>query len=137
MIKISTPSYDLLLCLLYNPPKGSNYRYTLDDFSLIFETINSFKLPCVFCGDFNLPENKWSTCESQDQYESNVIYMFEENKFTQIVNFKTRAEYVLDLVFIRNCSPTVVEDHTFDAVFDVSNHKAVSISFVRNTYEIF
>ena len=61
--------------------------------------------------------------------------MFEGNNFTQIVNFKTRADNVLDLVFIRNCSRTVAEDYTFDAVFDASDHKTVSISFDLNTYE--
>ena len=61
--------------------------------------------------------------------------MFEENNFTQTVNFKTRAKNVLDLVFIRNCSPTVAKDHTFDALFDVLHQKAVSISFDLATYE--
>ena len=104
-------------------------------FPLSFETINSFQLPCVISGDSNLPDTNWSTCESEDQLESNVINMFEENNFTQIVNFKTAAENVLDLVSIRNCSPTVAKDHTFDVVFHVCDQKAVSISFDLTIYE--
>ena len=61
--------------------------------------------------------------------------MFEENNFTQTVNFKTRTENVLDLVFIRNRIPIVAKDHTFDSLFDVPHHKAVSISFDLTTYE--
>ena len=45
-----------IVCVIYNPPLRSAYRYTSADFEQVLRVIEEFKqYACLICGDFNLP----------------------------------------------------------------------------------
>ena len=65
-----------LVCVIYNPPLGSAYRYTLADFEQSLMVIEEFKqYACLICGDFNLPKVNWSLNHSADEHEQSVNEM--------------------------------------------------------------
>ena len=56
-----------LVCVIYNHPLGSAYRYTLADFEQVLRVIEEFKqYACLISGDFNLPKVNWSINHTSD-----------------------------------------------------------------------
>ena len=113
------------VCVIYNHPLGSAYRYTLADFEQVLRVIEEFKqYACLICGDFNLPKVNWSLNHSADEYEQSVIEMFERHNFHQIVNLSTCGKNTLDLVYERKKENTNAKiDLVFRHLFDVSDHE--------------
>ena len=110
-----------LVCVIYNLPLGSAYRYTLADFEQVLRFIEEFKsCACLICGDFNLPKVNWSLYYCADEYEQSVIEMFERHNFHQIKDFSTFGKNTLDLAFERKVEKTTAKiDLVFRQLFDV------------------
>ena len=126
-----------LVCVIYNLPLGSAYRYTLADFEQVLRIIEEFKqYACLFCGDFNLPKFNWSLNHSADEYKQSVIEMFERHNFHQIVDFVTYGKNTIDLVIERKLENTTAKiDLVFRQLFDVSNHGPILISSKKHREE--
>ena len=126
-----------LVCVIYNPPLGSAYRYTLADFEQVLGVTEEFKqYACLICGDFNLPKINLSLNHSADEYEQSVIEMFERHNFHQKVDFSTWGKNTLDLVFERKVENTTAKiDLVFRQLFDVSDHEPILISIKEHKKE--
>ena len=64
---ITLDNLEIVLCILYNPPYDSNYRYEISDFEQIFDSLPK-TTPLIVCGDMNLPTVDWNTLCSTDDY---------------------------------------------------------------------
>ena len=50
--KIQLDRSEVIICSFYNSPKGSAYRYNINDFVKLLQTIRKSK-PALICGDLN------------------------------------------------------------------------------------
>ena len=85
-----------------NPPEDSKYRYTKEDFEAI---VNGFPISKQFhiSGDFNFPKTDWETFVSSNEFEWEIVDLFEENLLEQAVAFNTRGDNLLDIALHRKC----------------------------------
>ena len=62
------------------------------------------KYPIVLCRDFNLPHINWSTISPSVPSPCTSLFcsLLCDNYLTQIVNFTTRQDSILDLIFVNN-----------------------------------
>ena len=105
----------------------------------ICEIVRRYPNSFIFCtGDFNLPDIDWtSNSIVNHQYSLDIINRFiltmaAECYFTQLVNFPTCRENILDIVFTNR--PSLVNCCT--VVPGVSDHDAVLVSFIaKATYQ--
>ena len=134
---VDIPLKKYLVCVIYNPPLGSAYRYTLADFEQVLRVIEGFKqYACLNCGDFNLPKVNWSLNHSADEYEQSVIEMFERHNFQQIVDCSACGKNKLDLVFERKVENTTAKiDLVLRQLFGVSDHEPILISIKEHREE--
>ena len=73
-----------LVCVIYDPPLGSAYRYILADFEQVLRVIEEFKqYAFLIFGDFNLTKVNWSLNHSADEYEQSVIEILKDITFTK------------------------------------------------------
>ena len=63
----------IVLCIFYNPPRGSTYRYTFEDFNILVNSLLKKNTPIVVCGDINFPNTNWDTNQSIDTEENNML----------------------------------------------------------------
>ena len=97
---IKSKQVTLNIGILYRPPRPhkNEMPYKLIDY--IEKSINS-KEPTIILGDFNYREINWSLALASKQNGQDVFMDFMHlNGFTQIVNFPTRKENYLDLIFV-------------------------------------
>ena len=87
--------------VFYNPPKGSGYRYTQDDFGKLLSSLSKNSTAKI-CRDLNFPNTNWHNLSSEDTDEQDVLELFENNFFIQSVGFSTRENNILDVAFYRN-----------------------------------
>ena len=125
------------VCVIYNPPLDSAYKYTLADFEQVLRVIEEFKqYACLICGDFNIPKVNWSLNHSADEYKQSVIEMFERHSFHQIVDFSICGKNTLDLVFERKVENTTAKiDLVFRQLFDVSGQEPILIPIKEHRKE--
>ena len=62
------------------------------------------KHPIVLCGDFNLPHINWSMISPSVPSPCTSLFcsLICDNYLTQLVNFTTRKDSILDLIFVNN-----------------------------------
>ena len=89
----------------------------------------------------NIPKNKpigsVETLISQKQTgrhcipnetEENVIKMFEEKMFRQIIDFQTCGSNILDTAFYQNCLLSAEFDKSFSSIYNLTDHEAIRLS---------
>ncbi|GMT30853.1 hypothetical protein PFISCL1PPCAC_22150, partial [Pristionchus fissidentatus] len=109
----SIPFSSVRVCLIYRAPSCTNA--SLESLLTYLESIvgNS---PLLISGDLNFPDIDWYTLTSPSQ--NDFLSFVADYRFSQYVNFKTRAQNILDLVLcnsniIRNIRPSIpISDHT-------------------------
>ena len=118
------------------PNRDAKYQQELCD--CIYEIVKRYPNSLIFCaGDFNLPDIDWtnnSIVNHQYPLDINqfILTMASECYFTQLVNFPTHRESILDIVFTNR--PSFVNYCT--VVPGVSDHDAVLVSFItKATYQ--
>ena len=107
------------LCVLQPPtPKGSSYRYSVEDFQQLLENIPKSK-PAIICGDLIFPETNWKTNSFSSGEEISIPEIVEEALFRQATDFPTCSQNMRDVEFYRNCFVS------FSILYDITNHEAV------------
>ena len=124
--KVRINTTEFVICSFYNPPKGSPYRYSIEDFQLLLKSIPK-SYPVVICGDINLPDVNWKTLCSPHQEDELILDIFEDMMFRQVIEFPTCSDNTLDVAFHRNCNLFAELDHTFSYIYDVSDHQAIHL----------
>ena len=105
-LKINKISF--FISVFYNPPKGSGYRYTQEDFGMLLSALPK-NSTAIICGDLNFPKTNWHN-----------LSLFENNFFLQSVSFNTS-------VFYLNCYMHSALDKEFTKTLNCSDHKAISL----------
>lgn len=117
------------IALLYMPP-----NIAAVDWDLLLDqcNISNSELPWIFLGDFNIPS--WNKSSSPN----NLLCSTMEHNLTQIINFPTRRDNFLDLIFIRYIhASTVLRNDWFQ-----SDHNGVEFDIfmplqpIDNTHRI-
>ena len=86
---------------ILQPPIGSAYRYSVEDFQQLLKNIPKSK-PAKICGDLNFPETNWKSSSSSSEEDNSILEIFEEALFRQAIDFPTCAQNTLNLAFYRN-----------------------------------
>ena len=109
-----------------NPPKGSGYRYTQEDFGTLLSALPK-NSTALIGGDHNFPTTDLRNFSGEDTDEQGVLELFENNFFLQSVGFNTRENNILCLAFYQNCYMHTVLDEEFTKTINCSDHKAISL----------
>ena len=118
---------EVIICSFYNPPKGSAYRYNINDFQKLLKTIPKSK-PALICSDLNIPDANWKTASNSNEEENEIIEVFVEALFRQAIDFPTCSNNTLDVAFYRNCYIFAGKDHSFTRTYDCTDHDAINLS---------
>ena len=124
--KIQLDRSKVIICSLYNPQKGSAYRY-INDFQKLLKIIPNSK-PALICVDLNFPDANWETAGSSNEEEKDFIEIFDEPLFRQTIDFPTCSNNTLDVAFYRYCFLFAKKDQFFPRTYDYTDHDAVDLS---------
>ena len=124
--KIQLDGSEVIICLFYNPPKGSAYRYYINDFQKVLKTISRSQLALIF-GDLNLPDANWKTASSSNEEENEINEIFDEPLFRQAIDFAICSNNTLDVAFYRNCFLFAEKDRSFPRTYDSTDHDAIHL----------
>ena len=121
-----------VLCLIYNPPHDSIYRWAPEILQDLIHFIMSKAIPypVMFLGDFNLSHTTWNDLSSTNDYESTLVDVIVAHGLSQLIDFPTTNSKILDLC-LTNQPELVVS--ILVAHFDQSNlfpsdHKPICIT---------
>ena len=110
----------IVIGLIYRPP-AQNVQTDREIYEQISEICNTEDT--VLMGDFNLPVPKWG--ESIGLRNGHDLYAnLQESSLTQHVNFPTRGNNILDLVFTTN--EDLTENLMINDEFSSSDHRAIT-----------
>ena len=84
----------------------------------------------IIAGNFKLPTVEWSTCHSSEPLESVMTDLFVDD-FEHIIDFPTRGNNILDLVFLRG-DIVVLNKQKVHVCQLKTDHSAVSVSVSLN-----
>ena len=131
LVSVTVHPLTFTVCVLYNPPEKSPYRWEIDYFkTLLNYTDAKLKLPIKICGDLNFPGTHWESNFSDDEYEQTVLNLFDQCNFQQLLDIPTCDNKTLDVLFTRNFPPINFDfDLLSESVHKLSDHRAVSLSF--------
>ena len=131
---ISDRNVSIFVAAVYNPPRGSAYRLKPTEAKALYDEVVTKNITIynahIIAGDFKLPTVEWSTCNSNEPLESVMIDLFVED-FEQIIDFPTRGNNILDLVFLRG-DIVVLNKQKFHVRQLKTDHSAVSVSVSLN-----
>ena len=124
----------LLVLVFYRPPNtGLHY---MKDFKKALKLVCKSKFDSVIvCGDFNLPDNDWTTgvAVNNDPIPLFFAKAVKDNYLHQLVDFPTRLNNTLDLL-LTNIPDKVINIHAFEDVID-THHTLVSFDLDLNIYK--
>ena len=115
------------ICVFYNPPKVSRYRYVEEYFEKLIAAVPKTKTALI-CGVLNFPNTNWGKFSSADWVKYSVLDLYENAHYPQGVEFHTWAMNTLDVALFRNCSLFASLDGVFMHTYGCSDHKAVKLS---------
>ena len=124
--RLEVNKLSLFISVFYNPPKGSGYRYTQEDFGTLLSALPK-NSTAITCGDLNFPNTNCHNFSSEDTGEQEVLELFESNFFIQSVGFNTRENNILDVAFYQIWYVHFDLDEKFTKTFNCSDHKAISL----------
>ena len=83
------------------------------------------KYPIILCGDFNLPQIDWSTVTPgiSSPVSTLLCSIVNDNFLTQMVNFPTRQDNILDLILVNDIN-MVSSVHPVDSL-PGTDHEAI------------
>ena len=119
----------IVLCVFYNPPRGSTYRYTFEDFNILVNSLLKKKTPIVVCGYINFPSTNWDTNQSIDTEENNMLNELDRLNAEQVIRFPTCGRKTLDVVFAEDLVVNAQIDEKFESCYNRSDHRPVSFDF--------
>lgn len=120
----------LLAGVIYRPPSSSTDFD--DNLSLLFDKISAFDADMkIIGGDFNLPLLSWSPPSGPARYE-NLIASIDIAGFQQHIDFPTRNDNILDLLFSKGCSPCIISQLP---PISSSDHVIVYAEFALSTVQ--
>jgi hypothetical protein len=111
-VTISAKSFGKFAVAVCYRPSNSNYidTFGVSEDEVLRNICDSFGiidgLNGIILGDFNFPNIPWPSANASSVLESIFVDAINENLLTQIVDFPTRRENILDLV-LSNCSERV------------------------------
>lgn len=127
---------NLFILAIYNAPSGSLYRFTLPNLSTIINNFcshaNSHNAVPLILGDFNLPNLKWDSYTSADNYDCDFINIMDSNNLQQLITFPTHtAGNTLDLLLTThfNNVASISRINNFD---NDSDHYSLCITISPN-----
>ena len=112
-IKIDLPNKRSMIVGAFYRPPGTDESYLRSFISEVTELKHAYEKSIFYIGgDFNLPDVDWATSSIQgSQYPTTlneaIISMSEDLGLCQMVDFKTRGDNTLDLVFTSH--PSLVD----------------------------
>jgi hypothetical protein len=119
------------IVLVYRPP-GNTYDIVKNE--LFAKALQYLASPChreIILGDFNLPFVDWSTFSYPAMSSCNALFEYLMNNGShQIVDFPTREENILDLVFVND--PLLISNVTMNPPISSSDHNCVLFNFHFN-----
>ena len=135
-IKIETMRKPVIVCCAYRPPKSpKKYAELLSNDINFIMNIKKYKAsPFWIGGDWNLPDINWETNSiTGHQYPKPInetfIDMMNVCNLEQIVDFPTRNNNILDILFTNNTTLITsskdipgISDHTAIAIVDILCH---------------
>ena len=116
-------------CVFYNPPRGSTYRYTFEDFNILVNSLLKKNTPIVVCGDINFPNTNWDTNQSIDTEENNMLNELDRLNAEQVIKFSTYGRKALDVVFAKDLVVNRQFDEKFGSCYNCSDHRPVPFDF--------
>ena len=99
MLMVEVVSANLYVCVFYGPPVtvSSTVPALIEHFRNFDQAVIS---RCVIMGDFNTPKVDWDSKTSVVAHGSSLLQACKEFGWKQLVNFPTRKENILDLIFV-------------------------------------
>ena len=118
----------LRLILIYHPPVDSRDKFKCDLLIKHLVTVVSVDFPVVMLGDFNKPGIVWNSFTTKSSIDEKFLNFISSNGFQQMVEFPTKGENFLDLVFTN--VPNTVCDFVCEApLSDKDNPPHVGVGF--------
>ena len=139
LVQLSVGTFECIMCVFYNPPANSDYRWQHETFVQIFDFLKTKQrdIPTLVCGDLNFPTANWSTSYSPDSSEQFILTSFDENNFQQLINIPTRSSNILEVIFTRRFENVDISyDEEFEGVYNLSDHGAMTFSFCINLFDL-
>ena len=119
---------NILLCSFYNPPLESDYHINQDTVTQLFTAVFNKEFDSfIVCGDFNIGEKDcdWSDYSSDDISIQFFLDLLVRKDIVQIVDFKTAASGILDIVLISKNLDYLSCEKANDQINNLSNHFGV------------
>ena len=116
-------------CLVYRPP-DTNFSDSIELFNVIFEYLQNAKSYVLF-GDFNLPDISWSDITASSHIGRELLTLSFKLGAVQLVNFPTRGDNTLDLIFCPDKGVLKSIEHV--APFCDSDHDSILCCIYNHT----
>ena len=138
MIMVDISTANLIVCVFYSPPVAVRVN-TITFVEHIHSLSHDVVRRLIVLGDFNIPDIKQDLRGARSLHGHALLDATREFNFKQIVNFPTRLNNTLDLVFLpvaapydsleRNSAPSEKCDHAalqFRVLIPKRNAKLIS-----------
>ena len=129
-VDLFLPSCTLRLITVYIPPIPHSSHASTENFidlsDMLLSQINDSTHKTLICGDFNLPDIKWSSLTCSSAKSSVFLDFLKSASLTNAVTFPTRNDKILDLVLLSD-PQLLVSCNSSDKKF-TSDHKSIELS---------
>ena len=127
----------ILIICVYLPPDDSDYVLCNSEFLHLLFIIENLKKKydsTIICGDFNSSIN-WEEGSSNKDIETKLIDTADKLNLFQIIDFKTAASGILDLIFLSDDIDLINVGIVNETVNKMSNHYPVTakIDFLNSS----
>ena len=108
IVKINTKNDSILIVCIYNPPKGSPYRWCKQKFEDLTQTLKFLEKKAkpksiIITGDLNFSTTDWKQMSSPDELDNTWLNYFVDENFEQMLNFTDLLGFKKQLdVFLTN-----------------------------------
>ena len=127
----------ILIICVYLPPDDSDYVLSNSEFQHLLFIIENLKKKydsAIICGDFNSSIN-WEKGSSNKDVETKLIDTADKMNLFQIIDFKTAASGILDLIFLSDDIDLINVGIVNETMNKMSNHYPVTakIDFLNSS----
>ena len=81
-----------------------------------------------------MTHTNWNTFHSDDDFEREILDLFDKHCLEQAVTFPTCGKNTLDIALHRNFSPLCEENHIVQKLYNISNHTLVALDIEKPIY---
>ena len=95
----------VLIVTVYTADNGSQYRWSIAQFSSLFSSIQSFcdekrqGVRLIIAGDINMLQTDWNSFMSPEEYESELLDLLLANNFSQLLRYPNNESGSLNVLF--------------------------------------